>query len=152
MSVHDIARFIQLFFDNEVPQPLMAWSPIEKLWPNHDFHQMANSTSSSFTGNCLAICVATPRCSWRSKAADLSRTLNEAGAVDFLNVLDAERSLYSAESVSIQSRANIAVYFIALNKALDGGWDGGIDASRPAVIDVNIGPHLARTKPQSNGT
>ena len=77
------------------------------------------------------------------RAAELSRTLNEAGAVDFLDVLDAERSLYSAEEALIQSRADIAIYFIALNKALGGGWNGGIDASKPAVVDVKTGPHLA---------
>lgn len=86
------------------------------------------------------------------RAADLSRTLNEAGAVDFLDVLDAERSLYSAEEALIQSRADIATYFIAVNKALGGGWDGGIDVSKPAVVDVNTGPHLARSKTRSSGS
>ncbi|CCE95776.1 putative NodT, RND efflux system, outer membrane lipoprotein [Sinorhizobium fredii HH103] len=85
------------------------------------------------------------------RAAELSRTLNAAGAVDFLDVLDAERSLYTAEEALIRSRADIAIYFIALNKALGGGWDGGIDVSKPAVVDVNTEPHLARAKPHSSG-
>lgn len=85
------------------------------------------------------------------RAADLSRTLNEAGAVDFLDVLDAERSLYDAEEALIKSRADIALYFIALNKALGGGWNGGIDVSQPAVVDVKTGPHLARSRPQGGG-
>ncbi len=86
------------------------------------------------------------------RAAELSLTLNEAGAVDFLDVLDAERSLYSAEEALIQTRADIATYFIALNKALGGGWDCGIDVSTPAVVDVNTGPHLARSKTRSRGS
>ena len=39
------------------------------------------------------------------KAADLSRTQYEAGKSSFLDVLDAERSLYSAEDSLIQSRS-----------------------------------------------
>lgn len=69
-------------------------------------------------------------------AADLSRQLNKAGATDFLNVLDAERSLYSAESSLIQSKAAIATDYISLHKALGGGWDGAIDSSKPAVVDT----------------
>ncbi|KAA1180438.1 efflux transporter outer membrane subunit [Rhizobium tropici] len=79
-------------------------------------------------------------------ASDLSRTLNQAGVSSFLDVLDAERSLYSAEESVIQSRASIATDYISLNKALGGGWDGQIDASKPAVVDTNTGPHLAMAK------
>ncbi|MCZ3374319.1 efflux transporter outer membrane subunit [Rhizobium sp. AG207R] len=78
------------------------------------------------------------------KATILSHELNAAGAVDYLNVLDAERSLYSAESSLIQSTANIASDYISLNKALGGGWDGPIDTSTPAVADTYGGPHLAK--------
>lgn len=81
-----------------------------------------------------------------SNASDLARTLNQAGVSSFLDVLDAERSLYSAEESVIQSRASIATDYISLNKALGGGWDGQIDASKPAVVDTNTGPHLAMTK------
>ena len=42
------------------------------------------------------------------KAAELSRTQYEAGKSSFLDVLDAERSLYSAEDSLIQSRVSIA--------------------------------------------
>lgn len=80
------------------------------------------------------------------KAAKLSRTLNDTGATDFLNVLDSERSLYSAEESLIQSRTSIATYYISLNKALGGGWDGAIDVSKPVVIDGNEAPHVATAK------
>lgn len=80
------------------------------------------------------------------KAADLSHELNKAGAVDYLNVLDADRSLYSAESSLIQSTANIASNYISLNKALGGGWDGQVDVSTPVVVDADTGPHLAKVQ------
>ena len=80
------------------------------------------------------------------RASDLSRTLNKAGVTDFLDVLDAERSFYSAEEAVIESRASIATNYISLNKALGGGWDGQVDVSKPAVIDTDTGPHLARAK------
>lgn len=76
------------------------------------------------------------------EAARLSRALYEQGTQTFLDVLDAERSLYSAEDSLLQSRVNIAKDYISLGKALGGGWDGAIDSSRPEVIDVNTGPHI----------
>jgi NodT family efflux transporter outer membrane factor (OMF) lipoprotein len=50
-----------------------------------------------------------------------------AGSASFLDVLDAERSLYSAEEQLIESRVALASDYIALAKALGGGWDGAID-------------------------
>lgn len=80
------------------------------------------------------------------RASDLSHTMNKAGVIDFLDVLDAERSLYSAEENVIQSRASIATDYIALNKALGGGWDGQVDVSTPVVVDADTAPHLAKVK------
>ena len=64
------------------------------------------------------------------KAADLTRTQYEAGKSSLLDVLDAERSLYSAEDSLIQSRVSLAKDYVALAKALGGGWDAPVDASR----------------------
>lgn len=58
------------------------------------------------------------------QAAELSRTLYREGATAFIDVLSAERSLYAAEDSLIQSRVALANDFIALNKALGGGWNG----------------------------
>ena len=80
------------------------------------------------------------------EAARLARTLYQTGATDFLEVLDAERSLYGAEDALIQSRIAITTDYIALNKALGGGWDGAIDSSQPEIIDVNTGPHFVSTR------
>jgi outer membrane protein, multidrug efflux system len=78
------------------------------------------------------------------QAADLSRNLYQSGASGFLDVLDAETSLYSAEESYIQSTANTATYFISLNKALGGGWSGTVDAEQPLVVDANEGPHVQK--------
>lgn len=78
------------------------------------------------------------------QATNLSRSLYNAGSSSFLEVLTTERSLYSADDALIQSRVLIATGYIALNKALGGGWDGYIDASTPQIVDINVGPHLVR--------
>jgi multidrug efflux system outer membrane protein len=76
------------------------------------------------------------------EAARLSRALYTSGSTSFLEVLTAERSLYTADDTLIVSRVAIATNYVALAKALGGGWDGAIDSSAPAVIDINTGPHL----------
>ncbi len=57
------------------------------------------------------------------RAVDLSNRLYEVGNVDFLNVLNAERSLYAAEEAYSQSTRNIAADLVSLYKALGGGWE-----------------------------
>lgn len=76
------------------------------------------------------------------RAAELARSLYESGSSSFLDVLDAERSLYSAEDSLLTSTVAIADNYITLNKALGGGWDGIVDASKPEVVDTNTGPRL----------
>lgn len=78
------------------------------------------------------------------EAADLSRQLYQGGSSDFLDVLDAERSAYSAEDSLLVSRVAIATDYIALMKALGGGWDGEPDAGQPTVVDAHTGPHVWR--------
>lgn len=77
------------------------------------------------------------------EAARLERTLYKSGETSLLDVLDAERSLYSAEDDLLQSRISITTDYIALNKALGGGWDGVINTTTPEVVDVKTGPRLA---------
>jgi outer membrane protein TolC len=60
-----------------------------------------------------------------------------------LDVLDAERSLYSAQDAVLQSEAAVAADHIALAKALGGGWDGAVESAKPEVVDENTGPHFA---------
>ena len=76
------------------------------------------------------------------KAATLSHALYQSGSASFLDVLDAERSLYSAEDSLIQSRVAITIDHIALAKALGGGWTRPVETARPEVVDQGTLPHL----------
>jgi multidrug efflux system outer membrane protein len=57
------------------------------------------------------------------KAADLARKRFEGGLVDFLEVLDAERTALTAELLHSQSRTDEATSLIAVYKALGAGWN-----------------------------
>ena len=58
-----------------------------------------------------------------SIAVDLSLKLYREGLLEFLNVLVAQRSLFTAENALVQSNCNITTDLIALYKALGGGWE-----------------------------
>jgi multidrug efflux system outer membrane protein len=57
------------------------------------------------------------------KAADLARKRFQGGLIDFLEVLDAERTALTAELVYSQSRTDTATSLVAVYKALGAGWD-----------------------------
>lgn len=57
------------------------------------------------------------------QAVDLSMQLYTQGQTDFLNVLNAQRSLFASEDALIQSERTVATNLIALYKALGGGWE-----------------------------
>jgi multidrug efflux system outer membrane protein len=57
------------------------------------------------------------------KAADLARKRFEGGLIDFLEVLDAERTVLSAELLLSQSRTDAATSLVAVYKALGAGWE-----------------------------
>lgn len=57
------------------------------------------------------------------RTVELAKNRYTKGVADFLNVLDAQRSLYQAEDSLIQSERTIAVNLITLYKALGGGWN-----------------------------
>lgn len=56
------------------------------------------------------------------RALQMANDLYIQGLVPFLNVLDAQRTLYATESDLAQSEANMASNLVALYKALGGGW------------------------------
>jgi outer membrane protein, multidrug efflux system len=56
-------------------------------------------------------------------AVDLSMKLYVEGKSDFLNVLNAQRSLFLSEDALAQSTNNLTTDLIALYKALGGGWE-----------------------------
>jgi NodT family efflux transporter outer membrane factor (OMF) lipoprotein len=68
----------------------------------------------------LAASVASSR-----EAFAMAMELYTKGLADYLNVLDAERSMLSAESQLAQSEAAVSGYIVALYKALGGGWETG---------------------------
>jgi NodT family efflux transporter outer membrane factor (OMF) lipoprotein len=55
-------------------------------------------------------------------ARELANVQYKAGLADFLNVLDAERELYTNQDLLAQSRITITTDLVALYKALGGGW------------------------------
>jgi NodT family efflux transporter outer membrane factor (OMF) lipoprotein len=56
------------------------------------------------------------------KAVSLAKTLYTEGQTDFLNVLDAQRSLFVTEETFVLSTSAISTDLVALYKALGGGW------------------------------
>ncbi|EJF74706.1 efflux transporter outer membrane subunit [Bartonella alsatica] len=65
----------------------------------------------------------------------ISRSLFENGNTSFLELLNADRSYYSAQMALKDSRVSLVTQYIALMKALGGGWDGVVDVSRSEVLD-----------------
>lgn len=57
-------------------------------------------------------------------AARLARLRYEAGLDNFLDVLDAERTLLETELELAQSEVNMATELVSLYKSLGGGWQG----------------------------
>jgi NodT family efflux transporter outer membrane factor (OMF) lipoprotein len=57
------------------------------------------------------------------KSLDLSQRLYTHGLTGFVNVLEAERSLYEAQDALVQSDRNVSVDVVALYKSLGGGWE-----------------------------
>lgn len=55
-------------------------------------------------------------------AVDLATEQYQAGLVDFLSVLDAQRELYADEDLAVQSQTAVTTNVIALYRALGGGW------------------------------
>ncbi|WP_455465969.1 efflux transporter outer membrane subunit [Bartonella sp. B39] len=65
----------------------------------------------------------------------LSQSLFENGNTSFLELLNADRSYYSAQMALKDSRVSLVTQYITLMKVLGGGWDGVVDVSRPEVVD-----------------
>jgi NodT family efflux transporter outer membrane factor (OMF) lipoprotein len=57
------------------------------------------------------------------RALALSRARYNTGVIDFITVLDAERTLLQAELQHAQSTTNVSTNLVQLYKALGGGWE-----------------------------
>jgi multidrug efflux system outer membrane protein len=62
--------------------------------------------------------------------------LFESGESSLFEVLTAQRSLYSARDALAQSSVALATQYIALCKALGGGWDLSTGGSRLKTSEV----------------
>ena len=56
------------------------------------------------------------------KSLELANKLYANGLTDFVNVLEAERSLYQAQDALVQSDRTVSTDVVALYKSLGGGW------------------------------
>ena len=65
-------------------------------------------------------------------AVAMATELYSKGLIDFLNVLEAERSLFDSESRLVQSEAAVSSNLVALYKALGGGWESEIKNDNPS--------------------
>ena len=73
------------------------------------------------------------------KAVDLAKERYERGLTDFLNVLDAQREEYGLEDQVVTAKQSVAVQFVAVYKALGGGWElyetlPPVPKPRPAIL------------------
>jgi NodT family efflux transporter outer membrane factor (OMF) lipoprotein len=57
------------------------------------------------------------------RAVALAIQLNEAGRVDFLSVLQAQRDLFTSQDALVQSDRTVTTNLVTLYKVLGGGWE-----------------------------
>lgn len=62
------------------------------------------------------------------RAAELARIQYQEGALDFLRLLDAERTVLEAEDTVTQAETALNTDVVAIYKALGGGWQAAPDA------------------------
>ena len=89
---------------------LIAMEDVEDALIDYSREQLRNQA--------LADAVAADR-----HAVELATQQYQRGVVDFLTVLEAQRSLYGAQYAQVQSQAQISSDLVALYKALGGGWE-----------------------------
>jgi outer membrane protein TolC len=79
-----------------------------------------------------------------SKATTVARARYKDGLVPFLEVLDAERTLYSSQSQAAEAKGKAAQNLIALYKSLGGGWREKAVASAPTVAPTPVADTRAK--------
>lgn len=80
------------------------------------------------------------------RAVELSTERYRKGLADFLSVLESERSLYLAEDQLVQSETDVVADYVALNKALGGGWQSIIETQAEQIaFEVPQGDEAAMT-------
>ncbi|MCA3847358.1 MAG: RND transporter, partial [Burkholderia sp.] len=69
-----------------------------------------------------------------ARAAQLAQTRFSAGAIDYYEVLDAQRTLLQAQDAAADGRMRSAASTVALYKALAGGWPSGTGQGAQAPL------------------
>jgi NodT family efflux transporter outer membrane factor (OMF) lipoprotein len=95
----------------------------------------------------LAVAVAANRV-----AVEQATLLYQQGVTDFLNLLNAQRSLLGSEDALAQSDRTIAADLVSLYKALGGGWEwldepAGAEAPPVPVVEPATTPDVPPTAP-----
>jgi NodT family efflux transporter outer membrane factor (OMF) lipoprotein len=70
------------------------------------------------------------------RALDLSQQLYSTGLADFQRVLDSQRTLFAAEDQLVDSERQVSSNYVALCKALGGGWEG-VEGVRAEDVDAD---------------
>lgn len=70
------------------------------------------------------------------RADQAARTQYETGSLNYLDLLDGQRQLYTAEGALIESQIAVTTTYITLHKALGGGWTGTAPSRETAVASV----------------
>lgn len=82
------------------------------------------------------------------RAASVARQFYTSGAVGYMDVLDAERALYSAQDALATSTQTAATDYIALCKALGGGWQ---KAEESVMTKAAEGENVAPSERENTG-
>jgi multidrug efflux system outer membrane protein len=82
-------------------------------------------------------------------AERLARLRYDGGVSNYLEVLDAQRSLFSSELTLAQANRDQLVAMVQLYKALGGGWQEKVPAgpAAPPAPDGTPGPTIPPTPP-----
>lgn len=73
------------------------------------------------------------------RAHNASTAQYQSGVLNYLDLLDGQRQLYSAEASLIDSQLAVTTAYISLNKALGGGWTGAVVAKRASKATTENG-------------
>jgi NodT family efflux transporter outer membrane factor (OMF) lipoprotein len=79
------------------------------------------------------------------RALALAQSRYQEGVADFLTVLDAERSLLSAQQQLAASTTTVSTNLVALYKALGGGWENTFPVAAPEPVMAAATPASPRS-------
>jgi len=87
-------------------------------------------TETAFVGyaqNRVRLAAVVDEAAQSRRAADLARVQYREGALDFLRLLDAERSVLQAEDAVATAETDLNTSVVTIYKALGGGWEAAAD-------------------------